>query len=131
MEAFKSRETDFPTYQVNTKNFLTQPQPLISYYLKATPTGRFKAGNKTFRWQELLKKGSLATFRFCEDTFNSDNQAEADYFEAIPKKLLDPQVKIVIRDYCSGNDDYQTSYNTKIPRVPGYFVCSLVHEQDF
>ena len=127
MEAFKNQETAYPTFQVSTKNFLTTPSPNLSHYLKCFPTGKFKPGTKHFGWQSLLRKGTEASFRFTEDTYDLSDNEIADFFDNINKTLIEAQVNVVVRDYVEQSSDYYQPIAKKGPkRIPGYFECSLV-----
>jgi hypothetical protein len=128
MESFKEQESQYPRFQVNVKNFLTTPTPNLSHYLKCYPTGKFKAGKKSFPWQSLLKKGTEASFRFNEESFDLSNEEIADFFENINKTLIEAQVNVVVRDYIeqSDRDYYQPAQKKGPKRIPGFFECTLV-----
>jgi hypothetical protein len=127
MEDFKKRESDFPTYYVCNKNFVTTPQPKLGHYLKALPTGQFKDGYQKFEWQNKLKPGWVADIQFAERNYDLNDPAQAEYFENIPKTLQQPQLLVTIRDWRPGSTEYssESSYGNQ-KRVSGYFVGSLV-----
>lgn len=129
MEDFKAKLADYPSVWLSTKNFLTQPQPNHSHYLKATPLpGKLTKGRRDFDWVEKLEDKALGSYGFCETNYNLRNKEEKEYFENIHQILAQPLVKVWVTDWQPSK--YSDYAPTKGTHTPGTFFCIFAEGQD-